>query len=729
MKIVPARDARAAIAMHVLGDAAAEADPTVGGVTLHPHQRDAVERIARILDHQQGALLADDVGLGKTFVALAIGARYAAAGAVVVIAPAAIRDAWVAAATRAEVAITFSSVEMLARRGPPAIRPALVIVDEAHRLRSAATKGFHAAATLCAGARVLLLTATPVQNSVGDLRTVLSLFLGRTAEAMSPEQMARFIVRRFHEDLGPAGASALGLPSVTAPVWLRASDDADCLDRLLALPRAVPPYDGDDGGVLLTYTLVRQWASSRAALRTALRRRLANACALEDALAAGRLPTRAELNAWSFADGAQQLVFPELAASHDASDAHRLLEQLRAHADGVRDLLAWIAANPDADRGRARLVRHVMSRHPGERVVAFSEYAATVEVLYSLLSRELRVAVLAHSGGRVAGGAVSRADVLARFAPGASARTAERDRIDLLLTTDVLSEGVNLQDASVVIHLDLTWNPARLEQRVGRLRRIGAARDAISIYVFAPPAPAERMLRLEERLRVKLGAASRSVGVAGAILPGFVSRDPEAALPREERLLATIRRWRGIVGSEAPVVAATRAHRDGAIACVRLGGRVTLLVLDDERVTDSRSHVERVVEDVLDDEAPVDPARARHMRARVEAWCRHNAVCRVVDLPALRVARSRRWLLQRVDAIARRAPRHRQPDLAPLMHAARNAATATLSIGAERVLDELARSEMSDSAWLHAVGEFAALHANGREEPGELLVLLLLSSC
>ena len=87
---------------------------------------------------------------------------------------------------------------------------------------------------------------------------------------------------------------------------------------------------------------------------------------------------------------------------------------------------------------------------------------------------------------------------------------------------------------------------------------------------------------------------------------------------------------------------------------------------------------------------------------------------------------SRRALLRRVDTISRRAPRHAQPQLAPLMRAARSAAAATLSAGAERVLDELARSPMTDEAWLHAVGEFAALHARGRGDAAPRLLALLL---
>jgi hypothetical protein len=213
--------------------------------------------------------------------------------------------------------------------------------------------------------------------------------------------------------------------------------------------------------------------------------------------------------------------------------------------------------------------------------------------------------MLAHAGGRVAGGAISRAEVLDRFGPGASLRAGEAERVDLLLTTDVLSEGVNLQGASVVLHLDLTWNPARLEQRVGRLRRFGAARDSISVYVFAPPAPAERLLHLDERLRIKLGEAARSIGVAGAILPGFDTGGSDASAPREERLTGVLRRWRGATNDTAgPVVAATRARINGALACVRIGDYTVLVVVNPGGISESRAVIERMVDAVLDGDLP-----------------------------------------------------------------------------------------------------------------------------
>jgi hypothetical protein len=510
--------------------------------------------------------------------------------------------------------------------------------------------------------------------------------------------------------------------------WVRCARDVDCLERLLALPRCVPPTDGDDGGVLLTYALARQWASSRAALRLALERRLARARALEDALGAGRHPSRAELAAWCFADGAQQLAFPELVVRQETVEGGAMLAQLRQHTIAVRELLAWLDTSPDPDADRALALRAIMKAHAGERIVAFSEYTQTVVTLYTALVPHARVAMLTHAGGRVAGGSVNRRELLERFAPGASGRARASDRIDLLLTTDVLSEGVNLQDASVVVHLDLAWNPARLEQRVGRARRIGAARPVVTVYAFAPPSSAERLLQVERRLRLKLDVAARSVGLAGAILPGLTPAPADALAAREERISSALRSWRTeVVSTQDPVAGASRSTRAGALACFRLAGTITLLAIDGTHVTDSRETVEALVTSASGATLPLTSDEALRVRQQVEAWVRRRDVSGLIEIPALRLAHARRLLLRRVDGIARRVPRHAQPELTPLMRAARSAAGATLSAGAERVLDQLARAPLGDAAWLHAIGEFAAIHAHDRATaPPQLLALLIL---
>jgi superfamily II DNA or RNA helicase len=721
MQFVDAREVRAAIAAHVLG---AAPHALLGDVTLHAHQHDAVGRLRRLLDEQGGALLADDVGLGKTYAALA-----AADGSrcVIAIAPAAVREQWLTCAKRAGVVIAFHSMESLSRRGPPPAEPDLVIIDEAHHFRSPHTRRFSAARTLCARARVLLLTATPIQNREGDLRTMLSLFLGARAHATPGSVLASFVVRRLAADLG---AFAARLPDVRPPEWLPGVDDVDCLDQIMALPAAVAPVAGGDGGALVTFSLLKQWASSRAALAAALRRRLARGLAMIDALRAGRMPTRAELAYWCHAEDSQQLFFPELIGTTVPNAAAEVLAQVEQHVEGVRHLLDWLSRTSSPDPGRARSLLALLERHAGERVIAFSEFSATVGALFRLVAPSARAAMLTHDGGRLASGRISRAEILERFSVGSSRRAHQRDRIDLLLTTDMLSEGVNLPDASVVVHLDLAWNPARLEQRVGRLRRIDSTHESIAVYLMPPPAPAERMLRLERRLRVKRAVAHRALGVAGAILPDDDATPAAAplAIRATERLASAIQSWRSNVEASPPCVAgAVRARECGAIACVRVNGAVALLAVIKGVVNTNAAAVERLCAAAGGDSGTIDRQGIDDTRRCVERFLSERQVSTVVDLTTLHVARTRRALLQRADSIARFAPRDMRPRIAPLLHGVRAAAAAPLSAGAERALDELAGADLPDDAWLRAINEFAAAHARPQPvAPPEILALLLL---
>ncbi|MEO8263039.1 MAG: DEAD/DEAH box helicase, partial [Pseudolysinimonas sp.] len=464
--IVRGAEARALISSRWLP--APEKRESLGTITLHAHQQAAVERLRALLRAHRGALLADEAGLGKTYVAAAL-MREAARPLLVI--PAALRAMWRDALLAAEVRATVVTYSALSRGTVPAGDFDLIVLDEAHHARTASTLRYAVLASLCVRATVLLITATPVHNRRAELSALVALFLGARAYTMSDAGISALIVRRAREHI----ADTVRVPDAAPPVWLPVDDDSPLLHALLTLPPPVPPSDGGAGGILLTWSLLRQWASSRGALAGALRRRIARGIALESALEEGRYPDRRELRAWSCAEDAIQLAFPQLVAG-PTSAPHALLQLVREHLDAVRGLLSRARDGADIDASRAVAIRELRARHPGERILAFSQYADTVHAMYERLVGIGGVAALTSRGARIASGRLSRQEALARFAPRASgvAPPPAAERIDLLLTTDLASEGLNLHDASVVVHLDLPWTPARMEQRVARSRRIGA---------------------------------------------------------------------------------------------------------------------------------------------------------------------------------------------------------------------------------------------------------------
>src|SRR5204862_2547617 len=122
------------------------------------------------------------------------------------------------------------------------------------------------------------------------------------------------------------------------------------------------------------------------------------------------------------------------------------------------------------------------------------------------------------------------------FAPRPSEAPAGRDvdRFDLVVTTDVLAEGVNLQQARNIINYDLPWNPMRLVQRHGRIDRIGSPHADVFIECFFPDERLDDLLALEERVRRKIAQAAMSIGVEYEVIPGAARADIVFAETRHE---------------------------------------------------------------------------------------------------------------------------------------------------------------------------------------------------
>ncbi len=722
-----AAQVRSAIARAWLG---ARGVATLGTIALRPHQRAAAARLRTMLDTDRGALLADPVGLGKTYTALAAARD---ARRLLVVAPAALRSMWTDVLAASGVPGRIVSYQALSRGGAPPVDPDIVIADESHHVRNPATRRYAALARLSARARLLLLSATPVHNRPDDLRAQLALFLGRRAWAMREPELGRHIVKR--ESMGDHGEpGAPALPRVAGVRWLDVGDDDGVLRDIVHLPPPVPPGDGGDGGALIALSLVRQWGSSRAALDTALRRRLAQAESLLHALGSDRYPTRGQLRAWCFADGALQLAFPELAADAVSTDAAALIDQSNLHVQAVRALRERLARGPDPDEARAAALLRIRRRHAAARIVVFAEFAATVRMLYARLARCGGVAMLTHRGGQVAGGRVSRRELLTQFAPDAGAAVAPAQRVTMLIATDLLSEGVNLQQANVVVHADLPWSPARFEQRVGRVRRLSSPHESVYVYALRPPASADRLLRLERRLRRKIAAAARAVGVRGTILPQLFPAPPVDAPPgvRDDAAVTSgLERWlRDAPGARTDdgrvVVAAVRARTAGFLASVRDRGRDRIVAADGTSIDDAPAIVRAAVESAVGAELPPDPACVDAALARLLDWTDACASLEPLDLSVTGPAVARRRLIRRIEAIASRSPRHLRGRYLPLAREARRAASLTVGAGAEQVLAALADAHLPDEAWLNAVRTFARLHARPASSGAPAVRALLL---
>jgi hypothetical protein len=700
---------------------------------LKPHQQSAVARLEAAIEELGGALLSDDVGMGKTFVATAIARRYSH---ILVIAPAGLASMWRDALAATETRADFLSFERLSRTGTATASHVgydLVVVDEAHHARNPATRRYRGLMELARSARVLLLTATPIHNHRSEMVALLSVFLGSRAKALTASEVARCVVRRDRNAVAPG----IAIPSVMPVSQRLIPDHPGLVEDLMSLPAPVPVRDGGDGGALIGRGLVHQWASSEAALREAVRRRIAKAAALIASLESGNYPTAHELKTWIYEDGALQLGFPQLLSSPTA-DAQALLESVRLHSTALEEFHARHRTDTGLDAGRAEIVLEIRASHKNAKIVAFSQYAETVSMLFGRLAATGRVAALAARGGLVAGGRLSRDEVLARFAPRAShaASPPRAEQIDLLLTTDLLSEGVNLQDAQVVVHLDVPWTAARMEQRVGRVARMGSLNPLVYVYVLRPPSSAAAVLKSELLVRRKWGDAKRAIG-SSADAPFPIQVDRQAGKPdlesipakseRLRRILSTWRRPQPTLRFADAVTASVRASAAGFIAAVWVNGAPLLLACVAGQVSadlDSQIAACLIAEEEEMETRTEDYEVALH---QIRDWFEHDLASASAGVAGSQ-SRARNRLLSRIDSAIQNAPPHLRTRRSQIASRARSVAMRSHGAALESDLALLAHSQLPDQQWLEAVAALDSTNPPTRQiaETGKLNIRALL---
>lgn len=499
---------------------------------LADHQTEAAARLVDLLRTRGGAILADDVGLGKSFVAAAVARELGESAEWIV--PAALVAQWRETLATFGIDAPIVTHDSLLSPANAASHARLLVVDEAHAFRNPRTRRYDALARRAAGARLLLVTATPVCNSVRDLEALLALivdddalvdrgvasidlaFARRDRDAI--ETIVReLVVRRERDVLPPAlQFGALERRVLRHPVL----DVAAEIDALrFPLVGSVP---------LLRRFLRRRLESSEAALLESIRRQLRFYDRALECLASGRTLTKRDYRRAFAAEEDrelfQQVLFWELwAPAGVAADAHEIeAEVARLHA-----LRARVEQSPCTKR--TMLLDLVSAER--EPLLLFTGSAATARDLFAALRGRARC-------GLVTSRERQREATLHAFVRGA---------IDVLICTDLAAEGLNLQRAGAVVHYDIPWNPVKLDQRNGRAHRIGQQRDAVRAIYFLPAEDETRIVKTvaaknrERRRTLKPSSNASATSIASALRPR-VARD--AAVVRlfaalEKRGLAT----------------------------------------------------------------------------------------------------------------------------------------------------------------------------------------------
>jgi SNF2 family DNA or RNA helicase len=431
--------------------------PAVRGVTLYRHQLNTVKTVLRQMRGR--ALLCDEVGLGKTVEAGLIMMEYLMRGLVkrvLILVPPSLLHQWQeemsqkfnqdfvtsdseafaaagdAAWSRFPLIIASIDLAKRAERWQQVIgtRFDMVIVDEAHRLRHRNTAAWKLVNALDKK-YILLLTATPVQNDLDELFNLITLLRPGQLKTVT-EFHKQFLNRTDH--LKPRNVDLLRQQVSQVMIRNRRSTSGIIFTRRRAqvvLTEMTPAeerlYQGVIGQVRAFYPLNKP----------PLNRFTLTALQMET----GSSP---------------RAVIPTVARLLQSN----LTPSQRVSLQALLDLAGDIR-----ESAKLTALQKILAPLPGEKVVIFTRYLATLEWLQERLTDYPRVV---YHGGL---SAREKDESIERF----------RRDARLLLSTDSGGEGRNLQFCHIMVNFDLPWNPMRIEQRIGRLSRIGQPRD---VYIF-----------------------------------------------------------------------------------------------------------------------------------------------------------------------------------------------------------------------------------------------------
>ena len=477
-----------------------------------PHQIDVAQRVLR-RPMSGRAILADEVGLGKTIEAGIILKELTVRGLarrVLILTPAALVEQW-----RGELESKFferfdvpekprdwRDIVRAVVSYDRAISPRharevlkhrwdLVIVDEAHKAKNARARRYTFLQQLERN-YILLLTATPLQNNLRELYNLVTL--------LRPGQLGTWAeFRRLHLARGnmqPVDPEALKELTAQVMIRTRRASVADSLD--------LPPRRPHHPPVRLMPAEARLYRDVVAFLRSLYHEGFVQG-ANDDADASGparkrgagkgilqlelvRLCQRLCSSARSLADSLETLAGREQITRQDRTKARALAK----------------AARRVTHHGKLDALDDVLAEH-ADRVIVFSEHLPTLELIAARVEKRGRTAVIYK-------GALSRTERAKRLAE------FKGDERAVLVATRAGTEGLNLQFCNVLVNYELPWNPMVVEQRIGRIHRIGQTRPAHIINFAAQGTIEAHVLKL---LDEKIQLFELIVGELDVILGDF----------------------------------------------------------------------------------------------------------------------------------------------------------------------------------------------------------------
>ena len=545
------------------------------------YQRDAVIQARKKLDAYNGVFISDVVGLGKTYICAMLANSFKRDTYKLFICPPVLVDYWRSVLQEFDVARydveSLGKLDKIIEKGTD--KYSYIFIDEAHRFRNSGTESFTQLHQICRGKKVVLISATPINNYTSDIENQIYLFQSKQSGTIngikniegffrglnsklakkpkgSPEYRAQLrenseiirdklirevMIRRtrsevketYSDDLEKQG---LHFPSAGSPEKIiyefdektdEAFRETIATIKNFKYSRYTPLLYLKDQvkyakqlvaqrnmGGFMKGILIKRLESSFFAFSKTLGRFIESYEKFIEMVKSGKVYISKKVNVYDLLDDGNinKLLYyieQEDVMAFETSDFHpKLLKDLEsdlAELKYLRDLWGMIKVDP-----KLSMFKHELQNNKhmyGHKIIVFTESTETAEYLYENLTDVYGKRVVCFSGQS---SQALKVEIEDSFNPKNKAK--ENDKYDLLITTDVLAEGINLHRANVLVNYDLPWNPTRIMQRVGRINRVGTEFDRIYVFNFFPTAQSAKHMPLEDRILEKLQSFHDTLG-------------------------------------------------------------------------------------------------------------------------------------------------------------------------------------------------------------------------
>lgn len=545
------------------------------------YQMDAVTQARQKLDAYNGVFISDVVGLGKTYICAMLANSFNRNTYKLIVCPPVLVDYWRSVLQEFDVARcdveSLGKLDKIIAKGTE--KYSYVFVDEAHRFRNSSTEAFTELHQICRGKKVILISATPINNYTSDVENQIYLFqakqsgtingikniegffrglnaklakkpkgsaaymeqLRENSEIIRDKLIREVMIRRtrseiqhyYADDLAKQG---LTFPKVGSPEKIIYSFDEETDDAFSQTINIIKDFKyarytpllylkdkkkyatmlaaQRNMGGFMKGILVKRLESSFYAFRKTLDRFIESYEKFIEMSKNGKIYISKKVNVYDLLDdgNTQKLMYlieqqdvMEFEAKEFSSQFFRDLQADLAQLKSMQFIWSLIETDPKLDEFKSNLTTNPKMK--GKKAIVFTESTETAQYLYEELKEIYGERIIYFSGQS---SAALKVEIEDSFNP--KFKDKNNNKYDLLITTDVLAEGINLHRANVLVNYDLPWNPTRIMQRVGRINRVGTEYDRIYVFNFFPTAQSNKQMPLEERILEKLQAFHDTLG-------------------------------------------------------------------------------------------------------------------------------------------------------------------------------------------------------------------------